>query len=316
MLQALVRNKSIGFGVIVVIVLSVLALVLPTYWTQLLTRVLIMALFATSLNFQVGYAGMFPLGHSMFLGLGVYSFGLLFTKGDLALTPAFGGALLISIMASGIIGYLCLRGDSMTFALLHLGFNILLYTIVNKWISFTGGNAGIVGISRPGLFSDTQSFYYFVLAAVSICYILMRILINSPFAKVTQGLRENEERLRFLGINIRRFQLVIFIISGLFAAVAGILLAMLDKGVFPTDISLTKSAEGLMMCLIGGMFSFLGPSLGAAIVVIISTVTSTYINQWQGLLGIIIIACVIGFRGGILGRRKSKSRLSKERVHQ
>jgi branched-chain amino acid transport system permease protein len=204
----------------------------------------------------------------------------------------------------------------MTFALLHLGFNILLYTIVNKWISFTGGNAGIVGISRPGLFSDTQSFYYFVLAAVSICYILMRILINSPFAKVTQGLRENEERLRFLGINIRRFQLVIFIISGLFAAVAGILLAMLDKGVFPTDISLTKSAEGLMMCLIGGMFSFLGPSLGAAIVVIISTVTSTYINQWQGLLGIIIIACVIGFRGGILGRRKSKLRLSKERVHQ
>jgi branched-chain amino acid transport system permease protein len=87
---------------------------------------------------------------------------------------------------------------------------------------------------------------------------------------------------------------------------------MLDKGVFPAYISLTRSAEGLMMCLIGGMYSFLGPSLGAAIVVIISTVTSNYINQWQGLLGIIIIVCVIGFRGGIFGRRERKLKLPQE----
>jgi branched-chain amino acid transport system permease protein len=268
-----------------------------------------MALFASSLNLQVGYAGMLPLGHSMFLGFGAYSFGLLFIKGDLLLIPALLAALFISIAASTIVGYLCLRGDPMTFGLLHLGFNIFLSTLINKWIRFTGGDSGIMGIPRPSLFSDTLRFYYFVLAAVSICYILMRILIKSPFAKVAQGLRENEERLRFLGVNIRRFQLVLFMISGFFAAVAGILLAMLDKGVFPAYISLTRSAEGLMMCLIGGMSSFLGPSLGAAIVVIISTVTSTYIYQWQGLLGIIIIACVIGFRGGILGGRRTQSKL-------
>jgi branched-chain amino acid transport system permease protein len=315
MLQSLAYHKSIGFGIIAVIFLSVLALVLPAYWTQLVTRVLIMALFATSLNIQVGYAGMFPLGHSMFLGFGAYSFGLLITKGELLLIPAFLIALLTSIAASMIIGYLCLRGDQMTFGLLHLGFNILLSILINKWIQFTGGDAGIMGIPRPELFSDTHRFYYFVLIVVSICYIFMRILLNSPFAQVAQGLRENEERLRFLGINIRRFQLVLFMISGFLATIAGILLAMLDKGVFPAYISLTRSAEGLMMCLIGGMYSFLGPSLGAAIVVIISTVTSNYINQWQGLLGIIIIVCVIGFRGGILGRSERKLKLPQEEYH-
>jgi len=312
MLKSLAYNKSIGFGIIAVIFLSVLALVLPTYWTQLLTRVLIMALFATSLNIQVGYAGMLPLGHSMFLGFGAYSFGLLFTKGDLLLTSAFIMALFLSIVASAIIGYLCLRGNSMTFALLHLGFNILLYTLVNKWISFTGGDAGIMGIPRPSLFSSSSGFYFFVLAVILICYILIRIIMNSPFAKVAKGLRENEERLCFLGINTVKFQLVLFMISGLFSAVAGILLAMLDKGVFPAYISLTRSAEGLMMCLIGGMSSFFGPTLGATIVVIIGIVTSNYINQWQGLLGIIIVACVIGFRGGILGRRKGKLKVAQE----
>jgi branched-chain amino acid transport system permease protein len=181
---------------------------------------------------------------------------------------------------------------------------------VVKWRTLTGGEPGIMGASRPDLFSSTVGYFFFVLIVVVICYVLIRTIMNSPFSKVAQGLRENEERLIFLGINIRKFQLVTFIISGFFAAVAGILLAMLDKGTFPAYINLTRSAEGLMMCLIGGMYSFLGPTIGATIVVIVGTVTSTYINQWQGLLGVIIIACVLGFRGGILGRSKSKLKLS------
>lgn len=304
------------FGAAGAIALSALGLALPDYWTQLLTRILIMALFATSLNLQVGYSGMLPLGHSMFLGFGAYSFGLLFIKGGLSLFPAFILSLLICVGASAIIGYLCLRGNAMTFGLLHLGFNLLVSTLIDKWIKLTGGDAGIMGIPRPALFSGTLGFFFFVLVVVGVCYGLMRILMGSPFAKVAAGLRENEERLRFLGISIRKFQLVIFIISGFFAAVSGILLAMLDKGVFPAYITLTRSAEGLMMCLIGGMYSFLGPTVGAAIVVIIGTVTSTYVNQWQGLLGLIIIVCVIGFQGGILRGKRGKPLLSQEGSHK
>lgn len=288
------------------VALAALGSVLPDYWTQLLARVLIMALFATSLNLQAGHSGMLPLGHSMFLGLGAYSFGLLLTKGSLSLGGAFFLSLAVCVASAIIIGYLCLRGSPMTFGLLHLGFNILLATLVDKWISLTGGDAGIMGITRPHHFIGTLGFFYFVLAVVGVCFLLLRILMDSPFAKVAGGLRENEERLRFLGINIRRFQLAIFVVSGFLAAIAGMLLAMLDKGVFPAYITLTRSAEGLMMCLIGGMYTFLGPSLGAAIVVIIGTVTSTYVNQWQGLLGLIIIACVIGFQGGILRKKRGR----------
>ncbi len=247
---------------------------------------------------------MLPLGHSMFLGLGAYSFCLFLVKTGMPPILAIPAALLVSTTISVIIGYLCLKGnDAMTFGLLHLAFNILLYTLINKWITFTGGEVGITGIGRPAILSGTTPFYFFVLASFLVCYALIGMILSSPFAKVAHGLRENEERLRFLGINIARFQLVVFAISGLFAAVAGILLSMLDKGAFPAYISLTRSAEALMMCLIGGMSSFLGPSIGAAIVVVFGTVASIYISQWQGLLGVIIIACVIGFRGGILRRR-------------
>ncbi len=297
------QKRSMGLAVGAIVALFVLGLFLPAHWTQLLTRVLIMALFATSLNIQVGYAGMLPLGHSMFLGLGAYSFCLLLVKTGMPQILAFPLALLISTAMSVIIGYFCLKSNEpMTFGLLHLAFNILLSTLINKWITFTGGEVGITGISRPGILADTTYFFFFVLAWFVVCYIVIGIIVSSPFAKAAHGLRENEERLRFLGVNIARFQLVIFTISGLFAAVAGILLSMLDKGAFPAYITLTKSAEALMMCLIGGMFSFFGPTIGAAIVVVFGTVTSIYISQWQGLLGVIILACVIGLRGGILGR--------------
>jgi branched-chain amino acid transport system permease protein len=302
--QRLIHNRPLVFGVLATVILTILASFLPEHRSELITRMLIMALFATSINMQVGRAGMMPLGQAQFFGLGAYAFGLLCVKGGVSLPFAFIFALLISIVAIGIIGYLCLRGDSLTFALLHLAFNILLVTVVAKWISLTEGDQGFTGVPRPNLLPGNFGFYLFVLLVVLISFVLIWTIINSPFGKAMQGLRENEERLRFLGIDSKRFQLVIFILSSFFAGVAGILWAMMQRSVFITYMSLILSAEGLMMCLIGGMLSFFGPSIGAAIVVIVSTVASTYLHQWQGLLGLIIIVSVLGFRGGILGGKK------------
>ena len=302
--QRLIHNRPLVFGVLATVILTILASFLPEHRSELITRMLIMALFATSINVQVGRAGMMPLGQAQFFGLGAYAFGLLCVKGGISLPFAFIFALLISIVVIGIIGYLCLRGDSLTFALLHLAFNILLVTVAAKWISLTEGDQGLTGVPRPNLLPGNFGFYLFVLLVVLISFILIWTIINSPFGKAMQGLRENEERIRFLGIDSKRFQLVIFIFSSLFAGVAGILWAMMQRSVFITYMSLILSAEGLMMCLIGGMLSFFGPSIGAAIVVIVSTVASTYLHQWQGLLGLIIIVCVLGFRGGILGGKK------------
>ena len=311
MVQTLTRYKSVIFGAVLILVLVIVSVVLPDHWTLVLTRVLIMALFAMSLNIQTGYAGMMPLGHAMFLGLGGYTFGLLVINAAIPLAPAFFISLIICMVINAIIGFICLRGKGMAFGLLHLAFNIFTSTLVAKWISLTGGSNGIVGVPRPELFADTQSFFYFALVTVAICFIIIRILLNSPYAKIAQGLRENEERLSFLGINVNRFKLVTFIISGAFAGIAGMLLSMLDKGAYPNNVSLLLSVEGFMMCLIGGMGTFMGPSIGAAIVVIVSVVFSNFVSQWQGVLGVIIIVCVLAFRGGILGKRSKLKLLPK-----
>jgi len=305
MVQRLIHNKQLVFAILATAILTILASFLPEHRSELITRILIMALFAMSINMQVGRAGMMPLGQAQFFGLGAYAFGLLCVKGGVTLSFAFFLALLISVVANVIIGYLCLRGDSLTFALLHLAFNILLFTVAAKWISLTSGDMGFTGVPRPGLFPGRFGLYLFVLLVVLICYILIWMITNSSFGQVMQGLRENEERIRFLGIDSKRFQLVIFIFSGLFTAVAGILWTILQMSVFNTYMSLILSAEGLMMCLIGGMSSFFGPTIGAAIVVLVGTLASVYVREWQGLLGLIIIVCVLGFRGGILGSRKS-----------
>ncbi len=307
MTRIIIRNKPIGFLIAGVIIVAVLPLIIPSQWIQLFTQVLIMALFATGLNMEMGYAGMMPLGQATFLGLGAYSFGILIVKAHMSLAPAIVLALFICLIVNAIIGFLCLRGKPMTFGLLHMAFNILFTTIVAKWIPITGGDVGLSGIPRPHIFAGTVPFYYMVLGLVLICYLIISTIMNSPFGKIAQGLRENEERLIFLGINTKRYQLILFIISGFFAGVAGILLAMLNRGVFSSYVQIILSAQAMMMCLIGGAYSFWGPTLGAALIVIFSNTVSNYVFYWQGILGVIMIVTVLGFRGGILRKRSVKT---------
>ena len=308
MTRVIFRNKSLGLIIAGIIIVALLPLFIPSQWIQLLTQVFIMALFATGLNMEMGYAGMMPLGQAMFLGLGAYSFGILVVKAHMSLAPAVILALVICIIINAIIGFLCLRGKPITFGLLHMAFNILFTAIVAKWIPVTGGDVGISSLPRPHIFSGTEPFYYMVLGVVIICYFIISAVMNSPFGKIAQGLRENEERLVFLGINTKRYQLILFIISGFFAGVAGILLAMLNRGVFSSYVQIILSAQAMMMCLIGGVYSFWGPTLGAALVVIFSNTVSNYVFYWQGILGVIMIATVLGFRGGILRKRRGKTK--------
>jgi branched-chain amino acid transport system permease protein len=298
------RTRTVGGSALLVAGLVALAFLLPGNWTDLLTKCIIMALFATAINLEVGYSGMLPLGQAMFLGISAYAYTILFVKFGVPLSVAALASLGSSVLANLVIGFLCLRGEAMTFGLLHLGFNILLFNTSMKWLAI-GGDAGLAGAIRPAFLTGSLPFNLFVLAVVAACYVVMRVIVGSPFFKLAQGLRENEERLTFLGVNTRNLKLAVFVISGFFTSVAGILLAMQNGGAFPSYMSALLSAEGLMMCLVGGMSAFLGPSIGAVITTVIVTEISNYIYLWQGILGIIIIGCVIAFRGGILGRRRA-----------
>jgi branched-chain amino acid transport system permease protein len=272
----------------------------------LLTNILILALFATSLNIQLGYGGMMPLGQATFLGFGAYSFGLLVIKAHWQILPAIAGGLVLSILLNLVIGYLCTKRNAMIFGLLHLSFNIMFITLVTQWKTLTGGDMGITAKLRPEFLSNSTMFFFFVLAVVLVAFVLIRVISESPFGKVAQGMRENEERLSFLGVSTRKFQLVLFTTSGFFTAVAGMLLAMYGNGIYPNYFSLTLSIQVIMMCIIGGMYTFLGPALGAVLITLFSTEVSKLTSYWQGLLGIIIIIWVIRFREGILFRRRPK----------
>jgi branched-chain amino acid transport system permease protein len=310
MMQVLFRHKTIIFIILGVIILAILPFMLPSFWTQMLTQVIIMALFATALNIEVGYAGMMPLAQAMFLGVGSYTFCIFIIHLGLPLGIAVIASLVSCVIINAIIGYLCLRGKPITFGLLHMAFGILIGTIVAKWIPVTGGDAGLAGLTRPGIFNDNYYFYLFALVVIIICYIIIHFIMHSPFGRIAQGLRENEERLVFLGLNTKRYQLTIFIIAGFFAGVAGILLALLNRGAFPSYVALILSAQATMMCLIGGAFNFWGPSLGSALVIIFSNLSSNYVFYWQGILGVLMVGTVLGFRGGILRKGKSTHKVN------
>lgn len=295
-------------------VLIVLELILPGTVVGIMTKFMIMTLFALSLNLMVGYAGMMPLGQSVQLGIGAYAYTLLIRAG-VSISVSVLLAILFSVLSGLIIGYLCLRGkNGMTFAFLNMAIATLIYTIVNQ-TTFLGRDVGLPGAIRPPFAASTVSFGVLITAIVMVLVLLLYVMMHSPFALVVTALRENEERLNFLGINTVRFQLVIYVISALFSGIAGVLYSMYNQGAYPSFISTGLATQGLMMCLIGGMSTFFGPILGAVIVTVIVTEVSNFTIYWQAVLGVIIIACVLFFRGGILGPQL-KELLAKARARK
>ncbi len=298
-----IKNKSLKILLIWLALFALVLLmdfVLPGTVVGIISKFLIMTMFALSLNLMVGYAGMMPLGQSVQLGIGAYAYTLLVRAG-VSIGVSAAAAIAISVLAGAIIGYLCLRGgNGMTFAFLNMAIATLIYTIVNQ-TTFLGRDVGLPGAARPSFAVNTVGFGVMITIITMILGLVLYVLMHSPFESVVKGLRENEERLRFLGINTRQFQLVIYVIASLFAGISGILYAMYNQGAYPSFISTALATQGLMMCLIGGMSSFFGPALGAVIVTIIVTEVSNHTVYWQAVLGFIIIICVLFFRGGILG---------------
>jgi branched-chain amino acid transport system permease protein len=289
-----------------VLTLVFLPQLIPLVYTRLLTEVAIMALFAMSLNLQLGYGGLYSMGHAAFFGTAAYTFGLLTLKCSFYMPVAAISGILMAGVMGAIIGFLCVRLGTTYFVMLTLAFGMIVYTIIYKWYSLTGGENGIVGLVKPDHFSTPVNFYYLVLTLILICLILMRVLVNSPFGKVIQGIRENKERMEFLGINIQKFQLIIFVIGALFAGVAGILYSLLNHGAFPGYAGIGKSTEVIIMCLIGGMGTFIGPAIGALVLVGVGKVASDYMHYWPTLLGVILILCSVAFRGGLCGAMQKK----------
>jgi branched-chain amino acid transport system permease protein len=293
--------KIYGPSLAVFVLLLFVPWFLPRFHIYLVGLILTTGLLAMSLNLVLGLGGMYQFHHAVFYGIGAYTVALVITKTTLSPWVGFVLAPFVSALLSFIIGVVCVRLSSLYFGMLQISLGSLVWAVVFRWYSFTGGDDGIHGISAPGLISSTSGGYYFALIMTGICIVVMQRIVGSPFGRSFQAVRDNPVRSEAIGINVKRVQLTGMIISGAFAGIAGSMFVVIEGSVFPELLFWTLSLEIIIMCLLGGWFTFLGPMLGAAIIVLLRTFVGIYTEYWTIVLGFVLMLLILFLPQGVLG---------------
>jgi branched-chain amino acid transport system permease protein len=302
------RYKYLGL-ITLLILLILCPLFLSSFLMVFLTEMLIMILFAISFNLLFGYTGLLSFGHAAFFSIGSYVTGLVLLHVYPSIPLAFVSGMVAATIAAWMIGYFCVRLDEIYFAMLTLAFGMMVHTIIWKWDRLTGGADGLVDIPRPNLnflffqvdLSSINAYYYFTLVLVAIALYILWVIVNSHFGLALKAIRENSERLQFVGINVRRYRLISFVISGFFCGLAGALFGPFLKSITPSIAFWTKSAEPVFMSLLGGTKIFLAPAAGSVIFMYLKEIISGYTELWMIYLGAILIGFVLFLPGGIVG---------------
>jgi branched-chain amino acid transport system permease protein len=298
------------------IVVWLLLLGMP-YWlphvggyVELGSRVVVLGLAAMALNFLLGYTGVLSFGHAAYFGLGAYGAGMTLRY----LVPSTGLALVVGMLvgtiAAAIIGPLIIRLRGVYFAMVTIAFGQVFYFTAFRWNSVTGGDDGLTGWTRQPLSfgfaavditHDPIAFYFLVLAVFAITVGIMAWLLRSPFGRTLLAIRENERRARFLGIPVDQHIWISWTISCAFVSVAGALYALLNNFVDPRALYWSQSGDFVIMAVLGGMRSFWGPLIGAAIFVTLQDYLSSQTENWMSFVGLFFILIVLFFPRGILG---------------
>ena len=267
-------------------------------------RLAAFGIFATSLNILVGYGGMVSFGHAMFFGSGAYTFGLLMQRTDVSIPVALLGAVAFCAVLGLVIGAICVRLKEIYFSFLTLAFQMLVHSVVVTWSSLTGGDQGLTGgIPRTPFWgidlSNTTHLYWFSCVIGVVCLLLIRYILQSPYGYTLRMVRDNPDRARFLGIDVWRVKLYAFILSACFAGIGGVIMAIFVSGAFPEFTYWTMSGEAVFMIMMGGINIFIGPIVGAGLLMIFNDIISRT-TEYHGLaLGIIVLIFALGFKRGI-----------------
>lgn len=301
MATGVVNGKGRIWWIAAFVLLCLMPFVLPRFYVYLLSIILLYGLMATSNNLALGFGGIYQLHHAVFYGIGAYGSALAIMKSGLSPWVAFLVGPLVAAALSLVMGLICIRLSKLYFGMLQISLGSLVWAVVFRWYSFTGGDDGIHGIPVPDIISSYQGAYYFTLIVTGLSLYMMYRILKSPYGSVLQGIRDNPVRSAMIGVNVKRHQLLALIIAGFFAGVAGTLFVVVDNTAFPDMLFWTLSMEAVIMCLLGGWFTFLGPMLGAALIVIVRTFVSTYTVYWALVLGIIFMIVIFFVPNGILG---------------
>ena len=280
---------------------------LPLYVMTLLTEALILGLFAMSLDLMIGYTRLISFGHAAAYGLGAYASGWLLLNTQLPLLFAVPLAGLLSGLVAIGVAWACTQATGVSFSMLTLAFAQLLYAVAFKWTSVTGGSDGLAGIPRRAgpfglsLFAGKTGYYYLVLIALFGAFLFCRALVRSPFGAVLRGIRENEAKTLALGYNTRGYKIAVVALSFALGGLAGALYAPF-AGFANTELLFWLfSGQAVIMVIVGGQGTLVGPILGASFFMLVEHQLSNYTESWALFFGLIFIAFVIFAPEGIWG---------------
>jgi branched-chain amino acid transport system permease protein len=294
--------RPAGWLGLVALGLALAPLVLPPFFLQLLTEIAIVGLFATAFNLLMGFGGMVSFGHAAYFALGAYAPALLVKRAGVPMLLALPAAPLVAAAGALLFGYFIVRLSHTYFAMLSLAFGQIVFTVIFKWKTLTGGDDGLLDVWPPALLKSAAAYYYFTLTVVGLSVLALRAIVDSPFGYALRSVRENPRRARFIGIDVRRHQLVAFVISGAFSGLAGGLFAFYNGSVFPDFAYFTKSFEPLVVALLGGVQSFFGPLAGALGFKILEWLVSRqWPVYWPLFLGSIVILVIVLLPSGFVG---------------
>jgi branched-chain amino acid transport system permease protein len=272
-----------------------------SYRVVLAIDLLTAALFAASLHFIMGPAGMHSFGHAAYFGLGAYAAALLMLKAGLPMPAALLAAPLVAGAGAVLFGWFCVRLSGVYLAMLTLAFAQIVWSITFQWDDFTGGSNGLTGVWPSEWLADKRAYYYLTLAGVTAGVLWLRRVLFSPFGYALRAGRDSPVRADAIGIHLQRVQWVGFVVAALMAGLAGALFAFSKGSISPDSMAVGKSVDGLVMVLLGGVQTLVGPVVGAVSFTWLQDSVARSTDYWRALLGGIILLLVLAFPQGIAG---------------
>ncbi|CAG9187015.1 MULTISPECIES: branched-chain amino acid ABC transporter permease [Burkholderiaceae] len=292
-------RSTIGWCV-AALVFALLPLAIGESYAFLTVDFFIMSLFAMSYNLLLGQAGMLSFGHATYYGLGAYAVAILQNKYGVPPWLGLVAAPIVAALGAFAIGWLSVRVTGMYFAMLTLAFGQLVFTLVLGWYTFTGGDDGLP-VALPDWMLSARNYYYFSLVIVALCIWLIYRVTKSPFGVALGAIRDNRQRAAYIGLSVRRLELQAFVVAAAFAGVAGGLRAPLQQMAFPGLLNWSQSADPVLMALAGGINSFVGPIVGAALFVFTNFAVTSRFEYPLLVFGTLVLLIVLFLPDGIVG---------------
>ncbi len=312
----------------IAVLLAAVPIAVDPYQTILLAYGLVMAIAVLGFNLLLGYTGLLSFGHSAYFGVGAYAVAFMVKYLHVQSMELFLlGAIAASILVTLIFGYVCVRYTRIFFSILTLALSQVLWSLAFKFFWVTGGTDGlrvptpkllgvVTGENEDKIHFLSHGYYYYVLAVFAACVALMWLIVHSPFGKALQAIRDNETRARFVGIRIRRYRMVAFLVSGVFTGIAGALWVPLNGLTTPDILYWPFSGEIVFMAVLGGFRNFTGPIVGAVVFNYLKTYAVGFTVYWQAFLGVVLVVLVMTLPTGIVGTVKLLAGVAERRLRR